>query len=450
MILKTRIPKKAGFLFTSKKFFKVMPGGRVGGKSISAAQYVLIKAYESPKRVICARELQNSISASVLSLLKEWIENLGLQAFYTVTNNQIVGLNGSLFTFEGLRTNVESLKSIPSIDIVWVEEAAKVSQHSWDVLIPTVTRTHGSEIVVTFNPELEEDPTSQMFLVEGSKQFRSDADVVRMNWSDNPWFDEKSREEKDRMYARDTDRANNIWGGQYLKHSEAAIFGDKCVIESFDLDGVVGASAPLFGADWGFSKDPTVLVRSRVYKDDLYIEYEAGAVGVSTRDIPALFTQVPGWWRFKADPRTGKPTTTKIPLPNVVIVGDCANLNVVNDLQNMQVPVVACKKWPNSVEDGIAALRCFKRIVIHPRCERAIHESKMYRWKVDKQTDKVLNVPVDADNHIWDAVRYSLQEWIMQTEQQMIYSVDSPEVKISPELDDFEQRNFQAPAFEVW
>jgi hypothetical protein len=74
----------------------------------------------------------------------------------------------------------------------------------------------------------------------------------------------------------------------------------------------------------------------------------------------------------------------------------------------------------------------------------------MYRWKVDKQTDKVLNVPVDADNHIWDAVRYSLQEWIMQPEQQMIYSVDSPEVKINPELDTFEAQNFVVPAFGVW
>ena len=67
-----------------------------------------------------------------------------------------------------------------------------------------------------------------------------------------------------------------------------------------------------------------------------------------------------------------------------------------------------------SVEDGIAFLRSFERIVIHERCKHAAEEARLYKYKVDARTGEVLPVIVDANNHTWDSARYGLGKLIKQ------------------------------------
>ena len=109
-------------------------GGRGGGKSVEIARALVILGAIDPMIILCAREFQNSISDSVLALLEAEIYALGLNHFYTVKNNEITGRNGTRFTFKGLRTNLQSIKSMFGIKICWVEEAQTVSQESWDTL----------------------------------------------------------------------------------------------------------------------------------------------------------------------------------------------------------------------------------------------------------------------------------------------------------------------------
>ena len=120
-------------------------GGRGGGKSVEIARALVILGAIDPMIILCAREFQNSISDSVLALLEAEIYALGLNHFYTVKNNEITGRNGTRFTFKGLRTNLQSIKSMFGIKICWVEEAQTVSQESWDTLGPTV-RANNSEV----------------------------------------------------------------------------------------------------------------------------------------------------------------------------------------------------------------------------------------------------------------------------------------------------------------
>jgi phage terminase large subunit len=72
------------------------------------------------------------------------------------------------------------------------------------------------------------------------------------------------------------------------------------------------------------------------------------------------------------------------------------------------------EKWQGSVEDGIAHLKGFKRIVIHERCKNQQLEARRYSYKVDKKTGDILPVIVDAWNHGWDALRYSLDGYIQR------------------------------------
>jgi phage terminase large subunit len=220
-IAKVEFPTKMGSLF-KKARYKVYYGGRGAGKSHSIAKALLVKGVRKPIRVLCAREYMTSIKDSVHKLLSDQIELIGLQSFYEVTQNSIRGQNGTEFAFVGLKNNIANVKSFEGIDIAWVEEAQTVSKTSWNVLIPTI-RKEESEIWISFNPELEADETYQRFVVSPP----DNSIVQRINWSDNLWFPETLRLEKDALKNRDPSSYNNVWEGLCRLTVDGAIFANE-------------------------------------------------------------------------------------------------------------------------------------------------------------------------------------------------------------------------------
>ncbi len=100
----------------------------------------------------------------------------------------------------------------------------------------------------------------------------------------------------------------------------------------------------------------------------------------------------------------------KIPgIENHIIRADSARPESTSYLKRNGLPrTVSVEKWPGSVEDGVAHLRSYAEIVIHPRCVETIREARLWSYKVDRLTGDVLPVLVDANNHYWDAARYAL------------------------------------------
>jgi phage terminase large subunit len=211
-------PKKLKALSEPKRY-KILYGGRGGAKSWGIARALLIKGTERPLRILCAREIQKSIGDSVLQLLNDQIQALGLTTFYQVQKTSIVGVNGTSLGFEGLKHNVHSLKSYEGADICWVEEAVTVSKSSWEILIPTI-RKEGSEIWISFNPELEEDETYQRFVVNPPKE----SIVIKLNWRDNPWFPEVLKQEMNELKERSEADYLNIWEGEPRSAVEGSIY----------------------------------------------------------------------------------------------------------------------------------------------------------------------------------------------------------------------------------
>lgn len=209
MVTQIELPEKLYPLFCGKARYRVAYGGRGSSKSWAFARMLLVRAVEKKTRILCARELQNSIKDSVHKLLSDQIEKLGLSGFI-VQKDSIRHTNGSEFIFKGLRTNSSEIKSMEGIDICWVEEAQAVSQDSWDVVIPTI-RTKGSEIWITFNPLWKTDPTSQKFI----EKPHPDSRTVQINYPDNPWFPEELRKEMEYMKEIDFDSYLNVWEGKY-------------------------------------------------------------------------------------------------------------------------------------------------------------------------------------------------------------------------------------------
>jgi phage terminase large subunit len=206
--------------FLKPKRFKIAKGGRDSGKSWTIAQLLLLEGASRTIRVGCFREVQKSLKDSVYTLLNDQIIRLGLSDFYTATRDEIRGQNGTLFVFSGLSLQTkDSLKSFEGLDYAWVEEAHSVRQGSWDILIPTI-RKPGSEIHISFNPEMDTDPVYKMFI----EQERDDTVVVSINWYDNPWYSRALDSDRALMKANDPEKYMHIYEGQCRPAVEGAIY----------------------------------------------------------------------------------------------------------------------------------------------------------------------------------------------------------------------------------
>ena len=383
---KIQIPKPFQPLFKPKRY-KVYYGGRGAGKSWSFALCLLIIGSEKRTRVLCAREIQSSMRESVHKLLVNCIEILGLECFYRVTRDSIVGLNGTEIIFHGIRHDPMQIKSLEGIDICWIEEAQKVSNESWDVLIPTI-RKKGSEIWISFNPSLETDPTYTKFV----KADRTDALVRKVNFNENPYFSDELRAELEYLKEVNYVEYMHIWEGDCQTFSHSQIFRDKFVVQDFK---VPSDAVFYYGLDWGFSQDPTVILRCCVNDNCLYIDYEAGGRQVELDNTYRLIDTIPN-------------------AKSYTIRADSARPESISFIRRQGYKMESVYKWSGSVEDGVEFIRSFRKVFIHTRCTETASEFTRYSYKVDRVTGDILPQIVDAHNHYIDALRYALQPMIKQ------------------------------------
>ena len=205
----------------------LLKGGRGSAKSHTAARIIAQVVKALGVRALCTRETQKSIEESVYQLLSDVITDLGYDADFAKKKTTIECANGGSFLFAGLRQqDVAKLKSTEKIQICWCEEAHVLSEHSLEVLTPTI-REEDSVIIYTYNPELDDDPVHERFALDPQE----DVCVVTLNWRDNPWFPKVLERERQRTYDRDkTDgryRYNWIWEGHTLPAVEGAIFANE-------------------------------------------------------------------------------------------------------------------------------------------------------------------------------------------------------------------------------
>jgi phage terminase large subunit len=380
------IPGKLDFLREPNRY-KVAYGGRGGMKTWSFARALLWNAFLHKERILCAREYQSSILESVHKVLCDQIDLLGMDGFFRITDRNIMGQNGSEFIFAGLRNDPRKIKSMEGVTKCWVAEAEKMSNPSWQILIPTI-RNPGSEIWVEFNPDLLTDPTMQRFVVNPPPG----AWVQKIGWEDNPFLPEELRQEKDYLASVDLEAFAHVWAGECRTHAAAAIFKGKCVVQWFEPQ--PGWNGPYFGSDFGFANDPTTLHKYWIGIDNgsrnLYVEKEVYKVGLEIDDTPGEFDTIEGSRRH-------------------VIRADNARPETISYLRRQGFNIVGAGKGRGSVEDGITFLKSFAQIVIHPDCPHMAEEAKLYSYKVDRLSGDILPVVVDAHNHCWDDARYALE-----------------------------------------
>lgn len=389
------MPEKLTPVFTGEARYRAAYGGRGSAKSRTFAKMLAVRGYQEPMRILCARELQNSLKeSSMAEIIKAIQSEAWLARAYEIGESFIRGRNGTEFLFKGLRTNINEIKSLSGIKLAWVEEAEKVSEASWRMLLPTI-REPGSEIWITWNPESPHAPVKKRFLDVP----RSGLKIAKMNWRDNPWFPPELEQERRDDKLLNTDTYDHVWEGEYLTRSDAQIFNGKWVVQDFQPKLNVW-KGPYYGLDFGFSQDPTAGVEVWIFDGNLYIYREAVKRQLELDDTARyLREEMPGCEEYvmRADSsrpesisfvRRGSPTIPSMPR------------------------LIGAPKWDGSIKDGIAHLRSYRKIIIHSSCREVQKEARLYQYQVDKITGDVLPVVLDAHNHTWDAIRYALEPMI--------------------------------------
>lgn len=345
-------------------------------KSHTVARYLLIQARMDKKRILCAREFQNSISESSHQLLADLITQYQLTDF-VVTDKSIVNkVNGSDFLFKGLKHNEQSIKSIEGIDIAWVEEAQTISKESIEVLTPTV-RKPGSKIIYTYNRLLEDDPVHQRLVIEG----RPNTLIINVNYD----IAEKYGMIPDVIKQEiEDDKANrpSLYKHKWLgepSSMERKIYKDWKFIDAVPHE----ARLERYGLDFGYTNDPTAIVAVYYYNGGYILDEIAYQKGLSNKQIADILNGVP-----------------KAP-----VIADSAEPKSIDEIRAYGVTILPTVKGNDSVKQGIQFVQR-QRISVTNRSFNIINEYKRYMWMEDKD-GKIINKPEHQWSHSMDSIRYS-------------------------------------------
>lgn len=284
-----QLPPKLEGLFQPKQF-KVMHGGRGGGKSHGVAQYLIVRALQSRRRILCVREIQKSLAESSKRVIEDYIKRLGLSSYFTITQKPdrgiICNLTGTTFSFSGLKDHTaDSIKSFEGATDVWCEEAHSITAHSWNILIPTIVRTNGAEIIATFNPDQEADYVYERFV----KRIDPDAWVCQINWRDNPWFNDAMNVERLKLKAINDDLYDTVWEGKC--RSAAGLLFKRIWFQRFELGEEPKKLNKYISSDYAAGPDP----------DDPDADPDWTEHGVIGVDEDSEYWLV-DWWSGQEDP----------------------------------------------------------------------------------------------------------------------------------------------------
>lgn len=369
----------------SNKRYRVLYGGAGSGKSHYIAQETILNMLSSGDyKYLCVRKTGKSIRNSVFRLLCDIISEYELNGYFSINKTEmaITCKTGAILITSGL-DDVEKLKSIANINRIWIEEASEVSEtdlNQLDLRIRGQSKI-GYQMTLTFNPISELHWLKKSFFDLG----REDSFVLKTTYKDNKFLDDGyiktllELEKQDYQYYRIY--ALGEWGSL-----GNLIFSNW---SKEDLSDIIPSFDNIYnGVDFGFSQDPTAFIRSYYdkKKKTIYIFDEFYEKEVFTDDLADYLLL-----QLKGD----------------IVTCDSSEPRSIADLKRRGVKAIPAKKGPGSIEHGIKWVQSNK-IVVHDKCINTIKELSSYKWKEDKDGN-VLPKPVDMNNHLIDALRYSYE-----------------------------------------
>jgi phage terminase large subunit len=385
----------------------VLHGGRGGAKSLSIVDYLIVKSFEDKHcQYLCAREIQNSLLASVFSVFQEKIYDLGFSQYFRVVESRgfIHNIASDVkIYFKGLWRDPNAIKGIVNLKRLFIDEAASISRHSWRILAPTVMRVEAPQIIVAFNPEFTTDVVYEEFITNNTKE---NIFIKKVSYRHNAFkLPPEFFRELESLKKKDNEEYLHVYEGHCITNSQIKIFkrgtywdvlDEKTYVEHDNVE-------LKFGLDLGFStkgsnNHPTFGVREYVHDGSLYVTHEAVECGLDTDLIPDfLVKHLPQVQHHTIWVDSSRPETIS-----------AINRKYVDSIKQ-SLFAQGVEKGPGSVEDGIEHLKSYKMIYIHPRCERLIDNFDRYSFKTDRKGNILRDVEKANDDGI-DALRYAEEQ----------------------------------------
>lgn len=395
----------------SRNFYRVVKGGRGSKKSKSTALDYIYKMLKYPwANLLVVRRFSNTNKQSTYTDLK-WAANRMKVSHLFKFNESLpeitVKETGQKILFRGLD---DPLK-ITSITVdngllawLWLEEAYQVeNKDKFDTLVESIRgsvddKNFFKQITVTFNPWSERHWLKSAFFDEETRFNDVFADTT--TYRDNEWLDQQDIDRYEDLWRTNPRRAAVVANGDWGV-AEGLVF-ENYTIRDFDIMATIKrVGETTAGLDFGFTHDPTTFPRLAVDLDnkELWIYAEHYEHAMTTDDIYNMIVD--------AD------------MQHALITADSAEQRLIAELKAKGISrITPSVKGAGSINAGIDFMKQFK-IYIHPSCVKTIEEFDTYIYKQDKD-GKWLNEPVDANNHIIDAIRYALERYHIKKAKQNV------------------------------
>lgn len=359
--------------------FVISYGGSGSSKSFTQTQHEIIKAFQSKETILVSRKYASTLKHSVIALFRRILSDWNLTEFYSENKSDQVFLfphNGSQIIFKGL-DDTEKIKSIAGITRIWMEEMNEFSQDDFNQLNLRLRGRERLQLTGTFNPIDENHWIKRTFF--DSRQYDAQTTIIQTTYKDNRFIDQAYREELERYQIIDPNYHRIYARGEWGFIDDARIFKTWPFAEFPDKARVV------YGLDFGYSQDPTAVLRTAVVDGDIYLDEIIYQAGLTNADIASLIKQ----YGYHGEP----------------VVCDSAEPKSIQDLKNYGIKALAADKGKGSVNAGIDYLKR-NNVFISPRSRNLERENLHYKWKKDR-LGNFLPVPEAAHDHCADAARYA-------------------------------------------
>ena len=394
-----------GEFWRSKNFYRVVKGSRGSKKSKTTALNFITRLLKYPwANLLVVRRYSNTNKQSTYTDFK-WACNQLKVAHLFKFNESLpeitIKKTGQKILFRGLDDELKITSitvDVGSLCWAWFEEAYQIETE--DKFSTVVESIRGSldvpdffkQITVTFNPWNERHWLKRVFFDTDTQ--RADTLALTTTYKCNEWLDEIDRQRYEDLYSTNPRRARIVCDGEWGV-AEGLVF-ENTRVEDFDVQKTIQrVKETTAGVDFGFTQDPTTLICVAVDFENkrLYLYNEHYQKAMLTDDIVKML-------KDKG-------------MQHSYISADSAENRLIAEIRSKGISrIVPSLKGKGSIMQGIQFMQGFQ-IIIHPSCEHTIEEFNTYTFKQDKEGNW-LNEPIDANNHIIDAVRYSLERYHIQ------------------------------------
>ena len=363
-----------------KKRIKVIRGGQGAGKTISILILLINHASSKANKEILI--VSEELTKMRLTVIKDFVKVMQLAGIYQESHFLAGTLyrfkNGSFIKFIGL--DKEDIGKGLRCDIAYFNEVNKIDFESYRQVA-----SRANKIFCDYNPDAE-------FFIDKEVIGRDDCDFLQLTYADNELLDDNERKEilsyKDKGYNPDGSILNEYWANLWNVYGLGNIGSLRGVVFSnwTDIDQLPHEAKLLgYGADWGFTNDPTTLIGIYQWNGQYIFDEIIYQKGLVNSEIANLY-------KAKGVDRS------------VTIWGDSAEPKTIQDISNYGYRIKSADKGKDSVMFGISLMQ-EQKFLVTKQSTNLIKELRSYIWDTDR-SGKQVNKPIDAFNHCIDAIRY--------------------------------------------